>query len=143
MLKQISFILGCSKRHIGLYISTFVAMIGIFLMYLINVNMQNYNYEHTTNEVRSGLAHNAYQQIVLYALNGLAILYFVVHVYKSPKLEGYELILSSKKASRLNIMFSRLIVSLIFIFALCSLEALLLLAPVKSDVVMPQGDPEK
>ena len=139
MLKQISFLLGCSKKHIGIYVSSFAAILGIFLMYFINVEIQNYSQNHSLESTTSGLVMGDYQQIVMYLLNGFSILYFVLFVYKSPKQEGYELVIFSKKTSRLSLIMSRLIISVGFVICLTSIETIFLLIPARIDEVMESG----
>ena len=118
----------------------FISLLGIFMMYMINVASQNFKYEHGDFTVNSGLANGFYQQMVVYALNGATILYFVIFVFKSPSQEGYELILASKKINRVKLFISRVLIVILFAFVLSTLQLAFLSIPATVDVIMEKGE---
>ena len=118
----------------------FISLLGIFMMYMINVASQNFKYEHGDFTVNSGLANGFYQQMVVYILNGAAILYFTTFVFKSPSQEGYELILASKKINRVKLFISRVLIVILFAFILSTLQLAFLSIPATVDIVMEKGE---
>ena len=144
MLKTISFFFGCSKSHIALYFSIFASAIGILLMYTLEVVSHNHEFNISPNlEVSSGLQAGFYQQMIMYTLNSITLLYFVIFIFKSPSQEGYELTLLSKKQTRLKILLSRIFLISIFILMMSAIELSLLIIPAKLDVVMNSDDTVK
>ena len=139
MLKNISFLFKCSKKHIAIYLSAFASTLGIFLMYTLSVVAQNYEFEHTDLVIDSGLAQGFYQQMIVFVLNSITLLYFAIFVFKSPSQEGYELIMFSRRQTRLNILISRIVIIFTFAFVLALVQLALLSIPATLDKVLPEG----
>lgn len=136
MIKNMHFLMSCSRKHIGVYISFFASTLIIFSVYMVSVVIQNNTFKSNALITNSGLASGYYQQMLVYILNGIAILYFVFFLFKVPKDEGYELGLIARKQTRLNILLSRMAISVIFILMLVILQLITLSMPISLDNIM-------
>lgn len=140
MIKNMHFLLSCSRKHKGVYVVSSLVILSIFLMYTISVVIQNKSFTEGKFNISSGLSHGYYQEMLVYILNGIALLYFVVFLYKAPKDEGYELIIISRKNSRLQVVLSRLILSFLYLFVMSFINFAFLSIPSQLDVVLESSD---
>ena len=136
MLSYVNFLISSTKKNFGIYCTSFLAIFAVLAMYLANVLIQNTKFNSGLLETASGLVNGYYQNIIVYIFTGISILYFIVFVYKSSAVEGYELILSVKRPSRFQIQIVRFFISFAFLLMISTLQMSFLAIPMKMDVVM-------